>query len=330
MILASKSIPPLARRSLQQTRRSLSTASLNLPALNTWISSPKSLTLTDTLTPTHLASLYVTLPTRDGSLTPSHPYQPPREGDPLGYGHHLVFFHPRNPESVLRPDGTDADFCPPEPFTRRMWASGSMWWTQDPGRALRIGDRARAVSSVVGVETKGIEDVEGGTRTTSMVFVRQRIEVGAEGRQGPGVIEERSHVYLASGGNKRIAREVPGLPKPDFSFTYKPSLTTLFRFSALTFNGHHIHLDKDYAQKSEGYPERLVHGPLTALMLLEALQFHKPGIQLRTFAYRARNPVIVNRTCTIHGAFTGENTAEMWCVDEGGVVGMTGRITFSS
>lgn len=47
---------------------------------------------------------------------------------------------------------------------------------------------------------------------------------------------------------------VTGLPKPDFSFTYKPSLTTLFRFSALTFNGHHIHLDKDYAQDSEGYP----------------------------------------------------------------------------
>lgn len=137
-----------------------------------------------------------------------------------------------------------------------------------------------------------------------------------------------------------------GLPKPDFSVTYKPSLTTLFRFSALTFNGHHIHLDKDYAQNSEGYPgallevcqerrhlivfaERLVHGPLTALMLLEVLQFHKPGLRLHTFEYRARNPVIVNRSSTIYGALTGENKAEMWCADDDGVVGMTGNVTFS-
>ena len=139
-----------------------------------------------------------------------------------------------------------------------------------------------------------------------------------------------------------------GLPKSDFSFSYKPSLTTLFRFSALTFNGHHIHLDKDYAQVSEGYPglyfrthssvrihhvfrtERLVHGPLTALMLLETLLFHHPELQLQTFSYRARNPIVVNRTCTIYGSFTGENHVDVWCEDVAGVVGMTGRISFVS
>ena len=135
------------------------------------------------------------------------------------------------------------------------------------------------------------------------------------------------------------------LPRPDFSFTYKPSLTTLFRFSALTFNGHHIHLDKDFAQHSEGYPgafleahrergpslfaERLVHGPLMALMLLEVLQFHNPGLQLQGFEYRARNPVIVNRNSTIYGALTSANKAVMWCADDDGVVGMTGNVTFS-
>ena len=51
---------------------------------------------------------------------------------------------------------------------------------------------------------------------------------------------------------------VAGLPRPDFTFDYFPSPTTLFRFSALTFNGHYIHLDKEYAQKSEGYPGTLV------------------------------------------------------------------------
>ncbi|KIJ16719.1 hypothetical protein PAXINDRAFT_112714 [Paxillus involutus ATCC 200175] len=313
----------LSRHASWPVRRCFSTSASDIAALDKWISVTKSLALVDTLTPTHLADLYITLPTRDG--TRGQPYQPPEEGTPLGYGHHLAFFHPRNPEAALRPDGTDSDFCPPEPFTRRMWAGGTMRWNQNPGCALRAGDKALAVSTIAGVEKKGFDNGS----TNPMVFVKQRIEVTAEGRSGPAVVEERSHVYLGSGGNKRLAREVRGLPKPDFSFPYKPTLTTLFRFSALTFNAHHIHLDKDYAQKSEGYPERLVHGPLTALMLLEVLQFHKPGLQLQMFDYRARNPVIVNRTSTIYGAFTSENTADMWCADGDGVVGMTGNITFS-
>lgn len=64
-------------------------------------------------------------------------------------------------------------------------------------------------------------------------------------------------------------------------------------------------------------------------MLLEVLQFYKPGLQLRTFEYRARNPVIVNRNSTIHAALTDENKAEMWCTDDDGIVGMTGSVTFS-
>ncbi|KAI9574233.1 hypothetical protein HD554DRAFT_2181359 [Boletus coccyginus] len=293
-------------------------------ALDAWITQPKSLALTDTITPTRLADLYITLPTRDGSRA-GHPYYPPAIGTSLGYGHHLAFFHPRHPESALRPDGTDADFCPPEPFTQRMWASGSMRWNTSPGGALRVGDEAHAVSTIANVEKKGFD----AANTHPMVFVKQRIQVTAQGREEPSVVEERSHVYLASRGSRRDAREVTGLPRPDFSFTYRPSLTTLFRFSALTFNGHHIHLDKDYAQHSEGYAERLVHGPLTALMLLEVLQFYKPGLQLHAFEYRARNPVIVNCNSIIYGALTNENKADMWCADDDGVVGMTGSVTFS-
>ncbi|KAH0826981.1 hypothetical protein J3R83DRAFT_4640 [Lanmaoa asiatica] len=330
-------------RSIQAvSNRRLSTVSPStITALDAWIAQPgKSLALTDTLTPTHLADLYITLPTRDG--TRGQPYQPPVKGTPLGYGHHLAFFHPRHPESTLRPDGTDDDFCPPEPFTRRMWASGTMRWNPKPGGALSAGDTAHAMSTITSIEKKGFD----AANTHPMVFVKQRMEVTAQGREEPSVVEERSHVYLASHGNRRTAREVTGLPSPDFSFTYKPSLTTLFRFSALTFNGHHIHLDKDYAQNSEGYPgslleacreschftlfaERLVHGPLTALMLLEVVHFYKPGLQLHTFEYRARNPVIVNRNSTIHGALTSNNKIDVWCTDDDGVVGMTGSVTFS-
>lgn len=173
-------------------------------ALDGWIAQSKSLALTDsgTFAPTHLADLYVTLPTRDGSR-PSHPYQPPIQGSPLGYGHHLAFFHPRHPESALRPDGTDADFCPPEPFTRRMWASGTMRWNTTPGGGLRVGGDARAVSTIARVEKKGFDAAD----AHPMVFVTQRIHVTARGHEEPSVVEERSHVYLASRGNKRDARQ---------------------------------------------------------------------------------------------------------------------------
>jgi len=101
---------------------------------------------------------------------------------------------------------------------------------------------------------------------------------------------------------------------------------TLFRFSALMFNAHSIHLDLLFTQEKEGYPERLVHGPLTAMMLLETAIFHNPGLQLKSFEYRARNPIIVNRTSTIHGVWNDNTSVKLWCVDDDGVVGMTGTV----
>ena len=75
------------------------------------------------------------------------------------------------------------------------------------------------------------------------------------------------------------------------------------------------------------FPERLVHGPLTALMLLENLIYHCPGAQLRTFTYRAHNPMFVNHAATIHGAIVAKGKAELWC-ESNGVVGMTGTVQF--
>jgi hydroxyacyl-ACP dehydratase HTD2-like protein with hotdog domain len=186
--------------------RFLSTSSLNLQALDAWIASPKSLELTDTFHSNHLSDLYITLPTRDG--TRGRPFTSPVEGTPLGYGHHLAFFHPRNPEAQLRTDGTDADFCPPEPFTRRMWAGGTMTWNKE--RALKVGEKATAVSTVAKVEKKGFEAGK------PMVFVKQRIEVTVEGRSEPGMVEERAHVYQASVGSvgSRVPRQGESPQRP--------------------------------------------------------------------------------------------------------------------
>lgn len=77
--------------------------------------------------------------------------------------------------------------------------------------------------------------------------------------------------------------------------------------------------------------ERLVHGPLTALMLLESVHNQNPELRVQTFSYQARNPMTVNRTHTISGKWTDSSQKEvnLWCVDEDGIVGMTGTVSCS-
>ncbi|KAJ7097884.1 hypothetical protein B0H15DRAFT_823136 [Mycena belliarum] len=291
----------------------------NIQALDKYIAAPKKLVLEDTFSLERLSDLFITLPTRDGTRSP---YKPPRLSAALGNGWHLAFFHARTPESLLSPDGTDGavEFGPPEPFTQRMWASGRMSWNSR--HPLLVGERATSTSTFGSVEKKGFDT------KNPMVFVTQRIDITMAGKDQPSVTEERSHVYVADSvapsSTPRVVKDLPA--SVDFSLTFTPSLTTLFRFSALMFNAHLIHLDKDWAQLKRGYPERLVHGPLTALMLLETTKFCNPAAQIAYFEYRARNPVIVNQQMTINGAWVDDHNATVWCVNEEGVVGMTGKI----
>ncbi|KAF5373777.1 hypothetical protein D9758_000585 [Tetrapyrgos nigripes] len=296
----------------------LYTTQINQQSLDQWIAEPKRLVLEDTVHPERLADLYITLPTRDGIRKPFHE---PLKSQPLGYGHHIAFFHFLTPESELRSDGTDGEFCPPEPFSRRMWASGKMTW--DPENPMLIGEKAHATWTVDSVEKKGFE------KGRPMLFVNKKIEFTMTGKDQPSFVEERVHVYLPGDAHAsgRVNREVKDIPSSsDFVYEFTPSLTTLFRFSALMWNAHHIHLDKDYSVVKEGYPERLVHGPLTSLMLLEGLVDHKPDAQIHTFEYMARNPLIVGRKLAVRGHWKDKKTASLWCVDESGVVGMTGKV----
>ncbi|KAJ2920657.1 hypothetical protein H1R20_g16435, partial [Candolleomyces eurysporus] len=213
--------------------------------LDEWIASPPTTSGVDHLHFEHLADLYITLPTRDGSRKP---HEEPKPGMPLGYGHHLAFFHARKAEHQLREDGTDEEISPPAPFLTRMWAGGKITWDID--NPLISGTKTTSSGSVLTALKKGFE------KNRPMVFVTQKIEFTMEGKSTPSVVEERQHVYLAEG---RVVRKeprlVPDIPaSADFSFTYKPTPVTLFRFSSLMFNAHHIHLDKDYTTNVEGYP----------------------------------------------------------------------------
>ncbi|SRR6266550_7076062 len=157
-----------------------------LNALDKWINSPDKLVLSDTIGREHLSDLYITLPTRDGTRKP---YEEPQDSQPVQYGHHLAFFRPRTPESMLKMDGTDPVLCPPSsPFTRRMWAGGRFEWNN--ANPLLIGSRATASFSVASVARKGFENGK------PMVFVNQKIDIVQEGSLEPSVTEIRSHVYL--------------------------------------------------------------------------------------------------------------------------------------
>jgi hypothetical protein len=173
-------------RNVRFTRRY---SNVNLEALDQWISSPKHLVLSDAFHFEHLSDLYITLPTRNGTRKP---YQPPIASSPLGYGHHLAFFHERVPEFQLREDGTEDTFSPPQPFTRRMWAGGRMTWHNN--NPLIIGQKANAASTLATIEKKGFD----GASKTPMIFVNQKIDITMEGGKDPSVVEERAHVYLSS------------------------------------------------------------------------------------------------------------------------------------
>ncbi|KAL5532752.1 hypothetical protein ACEPAF_4526 [Sanghuangporus sanghuang] len=292
-------------------------------ALDDWISKTHTATrqYDDDLSPSKVKDLYSMLPTRDHTDDSIF-----STGKPLAPLHTLVFFHPRSREDQLGEDQTDRDFCPPAPFTRRMWAGGAFRFPgpHGSGEALRIGQNASARVKIGKIEKKGFEN------GTPMVFVHQNISyIHQDSRPEALVSEERIHVYLPRElrANNRGIREVPGLPKPQFTFSWTPTPTSLFRFSALTWNGHLIHLDPSYAREVEGYPERLVHGPLTALMLSETLFHEGYRGNINSFVYRAFNPVLVGRRQHLRGAFSEEkDSATLWAEDDDGIVGMTARV----
>lgn len=137
-------------------------------ALDDWIS--RMLTATrrydDDLSPSKLRDLYCTLPTRDHTNDTVF-----SSGNPLAPLHTLIFFHPRSREDQLGEDQTDRDFCPPSPFTRRMWAGGAFHFPgrRGSGDSLRMGRHASARTNIGKIEKKGFE------KGAPMVFVHQNI-----------------------------------------------------------------------------------------------------------------------------------------------------------
>ncbi len=248
-------------------------------------------TTEDRVDPWRLAAMSATLDRDDPA---------PRDGDPLPPLWHWMCFLPATRQSELGPDGhaRRGGFLPPVELPRRMWAGGRLRFVQP----LRVGEHVTRESTIADVSVK-----EGRAGTLVFVLVRHAIS----GEDGPAIEEEHDIVYRAA----PAPGEASPPPRPAradaaWSRTVVPDDVLLFRYSALTFNGHRIHYDRRYVTEVEGYPGLIVHGPLMATLLLDLVR-RNSAREVASFRFRALAPVFDTSPFHVRGAPGGAG-AELW------------------
>jgi 3-methylfumaryl-CoA hydratase len=203
----------------------------------------------------------------------------PKDGDALSPLWVWLYFLSLVPMAEVGGDGHPkrGGFLPPVPLDRRMWAGGRLKFNG----SLVVGDHAERRSTILKISQKD-------GKTGAMVFVTLRHEIHQAGKLI--IEEEQDLVYLPM--PKAFTPPAPQLvPACDWRQSIKIDPVLLFRFSALTFNGHRIHYDLPYAQDIEKYPGLVVHGPLQAIMLFEAARRHAPDRVVTGFHFRAIRPL---------------------------------------
>ncbi len=236
------------------------------------------------------------------------------EGAPLAI--HWCLAPPAWPAGELGRDGHPArgGFLPPVPLPRRMWAGGKL----ELHAPLRTGVEVTRASRIADVVLKS-------GRSGELVFVAVNHRIVCD---GVTVITERQDIVYraaerpsppaadqaASAGAKPQSRSGR---VPDLTETVDATTTMLFRYSALTFNGHRIHYDVEYARREEGYPGLVVHGPLQATLMLHMAARINGGAPPRLFTYRGVAPLFHGGSFTVNGAGSTDGL-ELWCADADG------------
>jgi len=234
----------------------------------------------------------------------------PRDGDPVPPGFHWTLFAPTAPQSQLGRDGHPkrGGCLPPVQLPRRMWAGSRVRF----GESLRVGEDVQQDSVIDRIEEKR-------GRAGALVFVTVRRTVTGPG--GVAVEEEQNLVYR--GPQERVAPERQPEPAPP-SVWHRPVVADdvlLFRFSALTFNGHRIHYDRRYATEEEGYPGLVVHGPLLATLLLDLLRRKLPAAAPDRFSFKALRPTYDVSPFSLEGQPDEDGRrVRLWSTDNRGEV----------
>jgi 3-methylfumaryl-CoA hydratase len=275
--------------------------------LKAWVG--RSETRHDVIGPTPAAALTATL---------DHPAQAWAPGTALPPLWHWLYFLPLHRASEIGPDGhaQRGGFLPPVPLPRRMWA-GSQFEFHAP---LRVGDAVSRRSTIAEVNAK-----QG--RSGPLVFVKVQHEVFANGAAAPALTEFHDIVYREA----RRPGDVEAAPQP--AATGAPwqrgvlaDDVLLFRYSALTFNGHRIHYDRRYVTEIEGYPGLVVHGPLIATLLLDLLRREAPQAEVARFQFKAVRPTFDGAVLRVNGVREGREV-KLWAQDHAGWLTMDASAT---
>jgi len=203
------------------------------------------------------------------------------DGDALPLPWHWFHFLPRATQAALDGDGHPhrGGFLPPIPYPRRMFAGARM----QVHRPLRVGRPALREGVIRNVVMKS-----GKTGALAFVTVAYRFV-----QDGQLCLEEEQDIVYREAGAAVAAPKPTDLaapPEGSWSRTLQPDSRLLFRFSALTFNAHRIHYDRAYAVDIEGYPGLVVHGPLTAVLLLQLVRQSTPR-PVVAFSFRGVAPL---------------------------------------
>ncbi len=281
------------------------------PKLEQWIG--RSETLRDRVGATPVAALQATLDDPPADVP---------DGTPLPPLWHWLYFLPRHRQSEIGPDGhaQRGGFLPPVPLPRRMWAAGRFEFHAP----VRVGDAIERTSTIEDVTTK-----EG--RTGPLVFVKVRHDIRVDGATDPAIVEWHDIVYRAA---QKPDDPVPPPTKApqgaQWTRRIVPDDVLLFRYSALTFNGHRIHYDSRYVTEVEAYPGIIVHGPLIATLLVDVVRREMPHAAMKAFRFRAVRPTFDLHPFQVHGTLQPDGTTvKLWAEDHEGWLTMDGTATIA-
>lgn len=234
------------------------------------------------------------------------PPWPNGEAPPLG---HWLYFAPRARMSETDTDGHPkrGGFLPPIRLPRRMWAGSAI----DFHASIAVGaDLVRRTT------IRDIRQKRGSTG--ELLFVTLEHEIAADGQLA---LTERQDLVYREAASALATRGPQTSPaagrKGEVERTVEPGPVALFRYSALTFNSHRIHYDRDFARNVEGYAGLVVHGPFAATLLMDMVWRTFPGAAVRRFAFRGVMPLLDTAPFTLCLSKT-EETVSLWCRDASG------------
>jgi 3-methylfumaryl-CoA hydratase len=278
--------------------RTLDAATLS--HLQQWVG--KSETLQDELSGAPVRGLHATL---DHDSIEAEP------GSELPALWHWLYFLPQYRQREIGDDGhaKRGGFLPPVPLPRRMWAGGRLTWNL--ANSLVVGEAIKRVSTIQSVKHKA-------GRTGDLLFVVVQHQVF--NADGLAITEEHDIVYrAAASAEDPVPSPVAAPNNAQWQREIVADDVLLFRYSALTFNGHRIHYDRRYVTGVEGYPGLIVHGPLIATLLTDLVSRSAPNAKIRQFEFKAVRPTFDLNPFKVNGQASADGkSVQLWAQDHEG------------